>query len=260
MPTAKTRFLLGAAIILLCGISPVFGLDLKVLQGHVPEVVPTLTPEGRLPATNRLFLSIGLPLRNQAELDELIGQLYDPRSTNYHKFLTPPEFTARFGPTAQDYQAVIEYAGANGLAVAGTPGNRVVLDVEGGASNVEQAFHDHAAHLPASDGGARLFRAGHRTFGADKSVRGDNRGIERLQPAAPVVAQGQRFEGQAVEFQRFRPERRICRQRFSQRLRPGHDAQRRGAIGGVAGVFVLLQGGHHELRKDNRHDQQRSDQ
>ena len=87
-----------------------------------------------------LSLTIGLPLRNEAALDELLRQLYDPGSTNFHKFLTPPEFTARFGPTEQDYQAVMKFAEANGLTVAGTHPNRVVLDVEGSASNIEQAF------------------------------------------------------------------------------------------------------------------------
>ncbi|MGA2243141.1 MAG: protease pro-enzyme activation domain-containing protein [Verrucomicrobiota bacterium] len=143
MPKIKPlpRYFLWAAIILLWGIRPVFGADLKVLPGHVPKIISRLTPKGRLPATNHLFLAIGLPLRNQAALDELLRQLYDPRSTNFHKFLTPPEFTARFGPTEQDYQAVIKFAAANGLTVTGTHGNRVVLDVEGSASNVEQAFH-----------------------------------------------------------------------------------------------------------------------
>ena len=112
-----------------------------ILRGHMPSAVARLTPTGRLPATNRLFLSIGLPLRNQAALGELLRQLYDPRSTNFHKFLTPQEFTARFGPTEQDYQAVKKFAETNGLIVADQHPSRVVLDVEGSASNVERAFH-----------------------------------------------------------------------------------------------------------------------
>ena len=115
--------------------------DRVMLPGHVPSVVAGLAPKGRLPATNHLYLAIGLPVRNEAGLDELLRQLYDPRSTNFHKFLTLPEFTARFGPTEQDYQAVTRFAEANGLTVAGTYPNRVVLDVEGSVSNVEQAFH-----------------------------------------------------------------------------------------------------------------------
>ena len=112
-----------------------------MLHGHVPAAVAGLVPKGRLSATNHLCLAIGLPLRNEAALNELLRQLYDPHSTNFHKFLAPPEFTARFGPTEQEYQAVIKFAEANGLTVAGTHPNRMVLDVEGSASNVEQAFH-----------------------------------------------------------------------------------------------------------------------
>ena len=110
------------------------------LYGYMPEAVARLTPGGRLPATRSLSLAIGLPLRNQAVLDELLRQIYDPQSANFHKFLGPPEFTARFGPTEQDYQAVIRFAEANGLAVTGTHANRLVLDVEGSVSSIEQAF------------------------------------------------------------------------------------------------------------------------
>lgn len=110
------------------------------LTGNVPPVVPSLVAKSRLPATNVLSLSIGLPLRNQAELRELLHQLYDPASTNFHKFLTPPEFAARFGPSEQDYEAVKQFASSNGLAVVGTYPNRVVLDIQGPVSAVERAF------------------------------------------------------------------------------------------------------------------------
>jgi subtilase family serine protease len=112
----------------------------QFLRGHVPAVVSRLAPTGLLPATTNLSLAIGLPLRNEAALDELLRQLYDSGSTNFHKYLTPQEFTERFGPTEQDYQAVIRFAEANGLAVAGVHPNRVVLDVEGSASDIERAF------------------------------------------------------------------------------------------------------------------------
>ena len=47
----------------------------KVLPGHVPDVLAKLAPEGIVPATNRLQLSLGLPLHHQAELAALIQQL-----------------------------------------------------------------------------------------------------------------------------------------------------------------------------------------
>ena len=111
-----------------------------MLHGHVPAAILRLVPKGLLPATNELSLAIGLPLRNENRLDELIAQLYDPRSTNYHKYLTPAEFTARFGPTTNDYQAVIQFAETNGFTVVGRHSNRVVLDVAASAADVGRAF------------------------------------------------------------------------------------------------------------------------
>ncbi|MGD0614113.1 MAG: protease pro-enzyme activation domain-containing protein, partial [Verrucomicrobiota bacterium] len=134
-------YFLWATIILLCGRRPVLGADSRVLQGHVPEVISSLTPKGRLPATNQLWLAIGLPLRDAAGLDNFLAQVYDPASPNYRRFLTLEEVTARFGPTVEDYEAVIHFARTNGLAVTATYGNRLVLDVAGPAAAVEKAFH-----------------------------------------------------------------------------------------------------------------------
>jgi subtilase family serine protease len=114
--------------------------DRQFLQGHVPPAVARLQPLGHLPGTNCLNLAIGLPLRNQAELDELLRQLYDPASTNFHKFLTPAESAAWFGPTEEDYQAVQHFVRGNGLVVTGTYSNHVVLDIQGRVADVERAF------------------------------------------------------------------------------------------------------------------------
>jgi subtilase family serine protease len=129
-----------AAAIFLAASASAQTLPRQVLLGHVPAVVSRLKPVGRVAATERLPLAIGLPLRNQAGLDVLLQQLYDPHGTNYHKFLTLLEFTARFGPTEQDYQAVQDFARSNGFAVTGTHGNRLVLDIEANTADIERAF------------------------------------------------------------------------------------------------------------------------
>ena len=121
--------------------SPAAGAGLVMLPGQVPAVVSKLQALGSLPATTNLDLAIGLPLRNQAALTNLLQQIYDPASSNYHHYLTPDEFTAQFGPTEQDYQAVIDFAKANGLTVTVTHPNRMVLDVRGKAADIEKALH-----------------------------------------------------------------------------------------------------------------------
>ena len=100
-----------------------------------------LQPAGRLPGANQLRLAIGLPLRDENGLNEFLRELYDPASPNFHKFLTPEEFTARFGPTEADYAAVRDFARTNGMVVTGTYDNRLLLDVAGPAAAVESAFH-----------------------------------------------------------------------------------------------------------------------
>ena len=111
------------------------------LHGHVPNVVSTLTTTGHLAATNQLHLAIGLPLRNQDGLNALLAQIHDPANPNYHHFLTTEEFTAQFGPTEQDYQSVIDFATANGLTVSARHANRMLLEVDAPATNVERAFN-----------------------------------------------------------------------------------------------------------------------
>jgi uncharacterized repeat protein (TIGR01451 family) len=114
---------------------------MKTLSGHVPAVVSQLQAKGLLSATTNLDLAIGLPLRNRDALTNLLQQIYDPASTNYHNYLTPEQFTAQFGPMEQDYQAVINFAQTNGLEVTRTYPNRMLVDVRGKAADVERSFH-----------------------------------------------------------------------------------------------------------------------
>ena len=137
------RFLALASIFLLAAAASAFGKarGLKPLHGHVPKLPAELSPKGQLASTHELHLAIGLPLRDSQGLDVFLAQVYDPASTNFHRFMSPGEFTTRFGPTLEDYQAVLEFARTNGLVVTGRYDNRLLLDVNGSAENVQRAFH-----------------------------------------------------------------------------------------------------------------------
>jgi hypothetical protein len=114
----------------------------QVLPGHLVTAVTesSLQPVGRLASSTNLDLVIGLPLRNQEALTNLLRQQYAPTSPQYHHWLTPDEFTAKFGPTEQDYQAVIEFAKANGFTVTGTHSNRTLVDMRGSVADIERTF------------------------------------------------------------------------------------------------------------------------
>jgi uncharacterized repeat protein (TIGR01451 family) len=96
---------------------------------------------GILADTNRLHLAIGLPLRDQAGLDKFLQQLYDPASPNYRHYLSVSQFTETFGPSKADYEAVRDFARANGLIERRTHPNRIVLDVDASVADIRRVFH-----------------------------------------------------------------------------------------------------------------------
>ncbi len=110
---------------------------------HVREVVVNGQAQllGRLPATQQMQLDIVLPLSDQAGLDTFLSDLSNPASASYRQFLTPQEFTARFGPTQENYDAVVAFAKANGLAVVGGSRDGMDVQVKGTVSAIETAFH-----------------------------------------------------------------------------------------------------------------------
>jgi kumamolisin len=111
------------------------------LQEHIPQkAIANAKWIGGLPPETHISLAFSLPLRNQQELNDLLNQIYDPNDQHYGQYLTPQEFTDRFGPTQDDYDTVINYAKALGFKITGTHPNRTLLDVSGSAAIVNAAF------------------------------------------------------------------------------------------------------------------------
>ncbi|HMD77540.1 MAG TPA: S53 family serine peptidase [Terracidiphilus sp.] len=131
-----------------------------VLTRHVREATRTgeALSLGRLPATQILQIDLVLPLRDQAGLDSFLKEVYDPASPSYRHFLTVPEFTERFGPTQEDYDAVVAFAKASGLTVVGGTRDGMDVQVKGPVSAMEAAFHVNMRtyHHPTED---RIFYA-----------------------------------------------------------------------------------------------------
>jgi len=113
------------------------------LAPHVPAAVADgkAAMIGACDLQQRLKLALQLPLRNQAELTQLLHDLYDPKSRNFHRYVSVSEFTERFGPAAADYRKVVAWAKANGLTVTATTPNRRLVSVEGPVDTVNRAFH-----------------------------------------------------------------------------------------------------------------------
>jgi subtilase family serine protease len=131
------------AIVALLATMAVNSQGQSVMTRHVREATRNGEAKsiGHLPSNQILQLNIVLRLRDQAGLDAFLKDVYDPASANYRHFLTVAEFTERFGPTQQDYDAVVRFAKANGFAVVGGSRDGMDVQVRGSVSAVEDAFH-----------------------------------------------------------------------------------------------------------------------
>jgi subtilase family serine protease len=119
------------------------GAPLQLLSAHVPAGISKLQTIGALDPSQRLDLAIGLPLRNQAQLTNLLDQLYDPANPNWHRYLTVEQFTEQFGPTESDYEGLTAFAQNNGFKITGKYPNRMLLNVNATVAQVESTFHVH---------------------------------------------------------------------------------------------------------------------
>src|SRR5580692_11318668 len=142
VPLPRPAALICAAAFLLFTI-PLLAQSQQLSTRHVrPEVASGEAKlVGKLPPTDTLRFDMVMPLRDRTALQSFLRQQYDPSSAFYHQFLTPQEFTARFGPSQEDWDALVAFAKANGFEIIS--GNREARDLRlsGTVANIEKAFH-----------------------------------------------------------------------------------------------------------------------
>ncbi|WP_428393257.1 S53 family peptidase [Lichenicoccus sp.] len=132
--------LLGAALLVT---SPLLALaqddPLSAWRDHQRHASPPkLKVLGPAPASQPVEFDVVLPLTNPAGLDALLAEQQDPASPQYHHWLKPAEFAARFGADQQIVNAVASTLKQFGLQV--TPQSRS-LHVAGTATQVNMAFN-----------------------------------------------------------------------------------------------------------------------
>ena len=68
-------------------------------------------------ATQQVQFDVYLPLRNEAELDQMLAQLHDQNSPQFRHWLTPEQFRARFGADPDSLERVQRALQRRGLTV-----------------------------------------------------------------------------------------------------------------------------------------------
>ncbi len=104
------------AIFLSLGSSRAAAQSVALSRNH-PVDVAQLAETRRAAPYRELDLKIVMALRNEAALDKLLADQQDPASPQYHHWLTPAEFSARFDPDPKDLAAIARWLTAEGFTV-----------------------------------------------------------------------------------------------------------------------------------------------
>lgn len=126
---------------------------------HVPDAVSSGHSQflNAMPESQTLPIDILLPVRDPAGLDMFLQEVNDPSSPSYRQFLTVAQFTQRFGPTEQDYDAVAQFVEANGMTVTDRSPNRLVLGVTASVESINKTFHVMMAVYERPNGKGTFF-------------------------------------------------------------------------------------------------------
>jgi subtilase family serine protease len=120
-----------------------FAASQPLMTRHTREAVISGEAQslGRLPAAQTMKFDIVLALRHAPELKNFLDEIYDPTNSNYRHYVTPEEFTARFGPSQEDWDALVRFAQQSGFKVIGGSRDAMDIQLKGTVGQVEKAFH-----------------------------------------------------------------------------------------------------------------------
>jgi len=110
------------------------------IQGNVAPALQDATYVSHSDPNAVLSIVVGLKRHNEAEFADLLNRIYDADSPDYHRWITPADFLAKFSPSQSDVDAVRQHLESHGLAVKRVSDNRVLVQATGTGAQIEEAF------------------------------------------------------------------------------------------------------------------------
>ncbi|HEX6494934.1 MAG TPA: Ig-like domain repeat protein [Acidobacteriaceae bacterium] len=140
-------------------------VDSSALVSLPGSVHPWARPEfdrGRAPAnlSGHMLLVLKRSPEQESALQALIASQQDPKSSNYHKWLTPQEFGKRFGVADSDVQTVTSYLSSQGMSVGRVFSGRMAIEVGATAGQIRSSFQTEI----------HAYSVGGKTFYANNSA------------------------------------------------------------------------------------------
>ncbi|PYX45053.1 MAG: peptidase S53, partial [Acidobacteria bacterium] len=117
--------------------------ETAALRGTVHPLLQHATDQGRMDGGIQLE-SVSLTFKRtaaqEAAVEKLLAEQQDPKSANYHKWLTPEQYADRFGLSTADLNKVVSWLQSEGFTVNRVARGRTQVWFTGSVSQIETVF------------------------------------------------------------------------------------------------------------------------
>ncbi len=148
IPSTAAAAALLVALVLMVGSAPAATRTTSSAQQGAHAGKPT-APGGSAGAPTRvgptdpgqaISITLSLAGQSQADLARTVAGIADPNSPDYHHYLTPDEYTKRFGASALVQARVEDALRSAGFAVAPHPAGSILVSARGTVGQAEALF------------------------------------------------------------------------------------------------------------------------
>jgi subtilase family serine protease len=123
---------------------------LVTLGGNTRSESSTATDLGAVAdslALDHMMLQLKRSPRQEKAAAEFVEELTDPKSPNFHKWLTAAQFGENFGVANADIETIKNWLASQGFTVNSVYPSGMVIDFSGSAGQVARAFHTSIHNL-----------------------------------------------------------------------------------------------------------------
>jgi len=130
-------------------VKPIDNTQLITLKGNTHPATQTAKDLGPVDPDmplSRMQLLLQRSPEQQAALDAFMAEQYDPKSPNFHHWLSPDQYGQLYGPSDTDIATLTAWLQSQGMTVSSVSKGRLAIEFNGTAGQIKQAFHTELHH------------------------------------------------------------------------------------------------------------------
>jgi subtilase family serine protease len=129
---------------------------LSPLSGTASPAAATTPSSAPVAGTTSISFDVSLSLRDAAAAQALAEAVSTPGSPEYHHYLSPAQWEARYSPTTSQVALVTSWLNQEGLHVGSVSADRLVIPVRGTAAQIDHVFSTSLSYHDVNGRSVRL--------------------------------------------------------------------------------------------------------